>query len=123
VLAPVLSCCEQAKRSMSALVRYGVTVSTCAIHGFVVVVGFVVFRGQCQQQSGQFLATIDQPDIRGPKPHNQECIPLLTEVVENSSQYNDCSPADLRSPSTLANVDGAHDHLGSLLAAFVISEY
>ena len=72
---------------------------------------------------GAVFSDDDQPDIRGPKPHNQECIPLLTEVVENSSQYNDCSPADLRSPSTLANADGVHDHLGSLLAAFVISEY
>ena len=38
--------------------------------GFVVVVGFVVFRGQSEQQSVQFLATIDQSDIRGSKPHN-----------------------------------------------------
>jgi hypothetical protein len=45
-------------------------VSTCAIHGFLVVVGFVVFRGQSEQQSGQVSATIDQSDIRGSKPHN-----------------------------------------------------
>jgi hypothetical protein len=32
--------------------------STCAIYGFFVVVGFVVFRGQSEQQSGQFSATI-----------------------------------------------------------------
>ena len=37
--------------------------------GFVVVV-FVVFRGQSEQQSGQISATIDQSDIRGSKPHN-----------------------------------------------------
>jgi hypothetical protein len=36
----------------------------------LVVVGFVVFRGQSEQQSGQFSATIDQSDIRGSKPHN-----------------------------------------------------
>jgi hypothetical protein len=45
-------------------------VSTCATCGSVVVVGFVVYRGQSEQQSGQFLATIDQSDIRGSKPHN-----------------------------------------------------
>jgi hypothetical protein len=27
-------------------------------------------RGQSEQQSGQFSATIDQSDIRGSKPHN-----------------------------------------------------
>jgi hypothetical protein len=37
---------------------------------FVVVVAFVVFRGQGEQQAGQVLATIDQSDIRGSKPHN-----------------------------------------------------
>jgi hypothetical protein len=36
--------------------------------GFVVVFAFV--RGQGQQQPGQVLATIDQSDIRGSKPHN-----------------------------------------------------
>ena len=36
----------------------------------VVVVAFVVFRGQSEQQPGQFYATIDQSDIRGSKPHN-----------------------------------------------------
>jgi hypothetical protein len=45
-------------------------VSTCAIYGFVVVVGFVVFRGQSEQQPRQFSATIDQSDIRGSEPHN-----------------------------------------------------
>jgi hypothetical protein len=40
------------------------------IDGFVVVVVFVVVRGQSEQQSGQFSATIDQSDIRGSKPHN-----------------------------------------------------
>ena len=40
-----------------------------AIRG-VVVVDFVVFRGQSEQQSQQFSATIDQSDIRGSKPHN-----------------------------------------------------
>ena len=44
--------------------------STCAIYGFVVVVALVVRRGQSEQQSGQFSATIDQSDIRGSKPHN-----------------------------------------------------
>ena len=44
--------------------------STCAIYGFAFVVGFVVFRGQSEQQSGQFSATIDQSDIRGSEPHN-----------------------------------------------------
>ena len=39
--------------------------STFAIAGFVVVVVFVVVRGQSEQQSGQFSATIDQSDIRG----------------------------------------------------------
>jgi hypothetical protein len=37
---------------------------------FVVVFVFVVVRGQSQQQPGQVLATIDQSDIRGSKPHN-----------------------------------------------------
>jgi hypothetical protein len=37
---------------------------------FVVVFVFVVVRGQGQQQPGQVLATIDQSDIRGSKPHN-----------------------------------------------------
>jgi hypothetical protein len=37
---------------------------------FVVVVCFVVVRGQSEQQSGQFSATIDQSDIRGSEPHN-----------------------------------------------------
>jgi hypothetical protein len=37
---------------------------------FVVVFAFVVVRGQGQQQPGQALATIDQSDIRGSKPHN-----------------------------------------------------
>ena len=37
---------------------------------FVVVFVFVVVRGQDQQQPGQVLATIDQSDIRGSKPHN-----------------------------------------------------
>jgi len=45
-------------------------VSTCAIDGFVFVVAFVVVRGQSEQQSGQNVATIDQSDIRGSKPHN-----------------------------------------------------
>jgi hypothetical protein len=31
---------------------------------------FVVFQGQGEQQPGQVLATIDQSDIRGSKPHN-----------------------------------------------------
>ena len=44
--------------------------STCAFGGFVVVVVFVVVRGQSEQQPGQNLATIDQSDIRGSKPHN-----------------------------------------------------
>ncbi len=44
--------------------------STRAIYGFVVVVALVVRRGQSEQQSGQFSATIDQSDIRGSKPHN-----------------------------------------------------
>jgi hypothetical protein len=35
-----------------------------------VVFAFVVFQGQGEQQSGQVLATIDQSDIRGSKPHN-----------------------------------------------------
>ena len=35
-----------------------------------VVVAFAVVRGQGEQQSGQILATIDQSDIRGSKPHN-----------------------------------------------------
>ena len=34
------------------------------------VVFVVVLQGHGQQQSGQFLATIDQSDIRGSKPHN-----------------------------------------------------
>ena len=34
------------------------------------VVAFAVVRGQGEQQSGQILATIDQSDIRGSKPHN-----------------------------------------------------
>jgi hypothetical protein len=55
---------------MSALPRYGVTVSTLRNSRVVVVVGFVVFRGQSEQQSGQCSATIDQSDIRGSKPHN-----------------------------------------------------
>jgi hypothetical protein len=38
--------------------------------GFFVVVVFVVGRGQSEQQSGQFSATIDQSDIRGSEPHN-----------------------------------------------------
>ena len=38
--------------------------------GVFVVVVFVVVRGQSEQQSGQFSATIDQSDIRGSKPHN-----------------------------------------------------
>jgi hypothetical protein len=38
--------------------------------GVSVVVVFVVVRGQSEQQSGQFSATIDQSDIRGSKPHN-----------------------------------------------------
>jgi hypothetical protein len=38
--------------------------------GFFVVVVFVAVRGQSEQQSGQFSATIDQSDIRGSKPHN-----------------------------------------------------
>jgi len=38
--------------------------------GVVVVVVFVVVRGQSEQQSGQFSATIDQSDIRGSEPHN-----------------------------------------------------
>jgi hypothetical protein len=37
---------------------------------FVVVFVFVVFQGQGEQQPGQVLATIDQSDIRGSKPHN-----------------------------------------------------
>jgi hypothetical protein len=45
-------------------------VSTGAFCVFVVVVGFVVVRGQSEQQSGQFSATIDQSDIRGSEPHN-----------------------------------------------------
>ena len=44
--------------------------STSAVDGFVFVVVFVVVRGQSEQQSGQFLATIDQSDIRGSEPHN-----------------------------------------------------
>ena len=44
--------------------------SICAIYGFVAVVALVVRRGQSEQQSGQFSATIDQSDIRGSKPHN-----------------------------------------------------
>ncbi|MDQ2834934.1 MAG: hypothetical protein M3Y50_14580, partial [Acidobacteriota bacterium] len=36
--------------------------ATCAIYEFVVVVVFVVVRGQSEQQSGQFSATIDQSD-------------------------------------------------------------
>jgi hypothetical protein len=39
---------------------------------FVVVVAFAVLRGQGQQQPGQVLATIDQSDIRGSKPHNHD---------------------------------------------------
>ena len=46
--------------------------STYAFGGFVVVVGFVVYRGQSEQQSGQISATIDQSDIRGSKPHNHD---------------------------------------------------
>ena len=38
--------------------------------GVFVVVVFVVVRGQSEQQSGQFSATIDQSDIRGSEPHN-----------------------------------------------------
>jgi hypothetical protein len=37
---------------------------------FVVVLAFVVFQGQGEQQPGQVLATIDHSDIRGSKPHN-----------------------------------------------------
>ena len=37
---------------------------------FVVVFAFVSVRGQGQQQPGQVVATIDQSDIRGSKPHN-----------------------------------------------------
>ena len=44
--------------------------SSCAIDGFVLVVVFVVVRGQSEQQSGQFSATIDQSDIRGSEQHN-----------------------------------------------------
>jgi hypothetical protein len=44
-------------------------VNLCDLWVFVVVV-FVVVRGQSEQQSGQFSATIDQSDIRGPEPHN-----------------------------------------------------
>ena len=44
--------------------------STHALYGFVVVVVVAFCRGQSEQQSGQFLATIDQSDIRGSKPHN-----------------------------------------------------
>ena len=43
---------------------------TCQPLHIFVVVFVVVFRGQGQQQSGQILATIDQSDIRGSKPHN-----------------------------------------------------
>jgi hypothetical protein len=44
-------------------------VNLCDLWVFVVVV-FVVVRGQSEQQSGQFSATIDQSDIRGSEPHN-----------------------------------------------------
>jgi hypothetical protein len=37
---------------------------------FVVAVAFAVSRGQGKQQSKHVLATIDQSDIRGSKPHN-----------------------------------------------------
>jgi hypothetical protein len=37
---------------------------------FVVAFAFVVFQGQGEQQPGRVLATIDQSDIRGSKPHN-----------------------------------------------------
>jgi hypothetical protein len=37
---------------------------------FVVVFAFVAVQGHGQQQPGQVLATIDQSDIRGTKPHN-----------------------------------------------------
>jgi hypothetical protein len=37
---------------------------------FVVVFAFVAVRGQGLQQPGQVVATIDQSDIRGSKPHN-----------------------------------------------------
>ena len=39
---------------------------------FVVVVAFSLSRRQSEQQSEQFLATIDQSDIRGSEPHNHD---------------------------------------------------
>jgi hypothetical protein len=45
-----------------------VTCQSLHIDGVVFVFAFV--RGQGQQQPGQVLATIDQSDIRGSKPHN-----------------------------------------------------
>jgi hypothetical protein len=47
-------------------------VNLCCIGGvvFAVVVVFAADREQGQQQPGQVLATMDQSDIRGSKPHN-----------------------------------------------------
>jgi hypothetical protein len=39
---------------------------------FAIAVAFSFFRAQSEQQSGQVLATIDQSDIRGSKPHNHD---------------------------------------------------
>jgi hypothetical protein len=60
--------------------------SISAIDGFVVVVSIVVVRGQCQQQPGQFSATIDQSDIRGSRPHNLDPSGAASDSYRESAE-------------------------------------
>ena len=54
--------------------------------GFFVVVVFVVVRGQSEQQSGQFSATIDQSDIRGSEPHNLDPSGVPLTVIASPAE-------------------------------------
>ena len=68
---PLLSCAETPKLTLDE--HNGLIWSdrvNLSNPGVFVVVVFVVVRGQSEQQSGQFSATIDQSDIRGSEPHN-----------------------------------------------------
>jgi hypothetical protein len=56
---------------------------------------FVFFRGQCEQQSWQILATIDQSDIRGTFDHSVTTF-ILTCINNSNSRRKKGWPSDFQ---------------------------